>query len=299
MCIASARGVPLHCAKMSDDFYGAFDRDVPARRVQPRARRGLSQRLSPGPRPGHVHHRVPAAAGQDAGLPGGRVRFLPHAADPFAGGGEHREVDRGLAAARQEPAAAVDPDLVEAVCLAHDIGHPPFGHAGERVLNALMEKHGGFEGNAQTLRILTRTIYSYADGTRGGMSPTRALLDGVLKYKRLHSDRAARTGEPFHLRRPGAAPRVLLRHARPGGRAGGRRAEQVPQPRMPDHGPRRRRGLLVLRHRRRRQGAVSHPGARSRRGATGAQLDDIAARRKYLDELLGMLAENGRLASRK
>jgi len=94
---------------------------------------------------------------------------------------------------RQEAAAAVDPDLVEAICLAHDIGHPPFGHAGERALNALMENHGGFEGNAQTLRILTRTVYSYADGKRGGMSPSRALLDGVLKYKRLHRDRGGDT----------------------------------------------------------------------------------------------------------
>jgi len=93
---------------------------------------------------------------------------------------------------RGEPAAAVDPDLLEAVCLAHDIGHPPFGHAGERVLNALMEKHGGFEGNAQTLRILTRTIYSQSRG-RAGMSPTRALLDGVLKYKRPHRDRGTDT----------------------------------------------------------------------------------------------------------
>ncbi len=81
----------------------------------------------------------------------------------------------------------IDPDLLEAICLAHDIGHPPFGHAGERVLNHLMEKHGGFEGNAQTLRILTRTIYNRDEG-RGGMSPSRALLDGVLKYKRLHRD---------------------------------------------------------------------------------------------------------------
>ena len=95
---------------------------------------------------------------------------------------------------RQEAAAAVDPDLVEAICLAHDIGHPPFGHAGERALNALMENHGGFEGNAQTLRILTRTIYNRGEG-RGGMSPSRALLDGVLKYKRLHRDRG---GEHNH-----------------------------------------------------------------------------------------------------
>jgi dGTPase len=92
----------------------------------------------------------------------------------------------------QQPEVRIDPDLLEAICFAHDIGHPPFGHSGERVLNELMEPHGGFEGNAQTLRILTRTIFSGAK-ERGGMSPTRALLDGVLKYKRLHRDRGAAT----------------------------------------------------------------------------------------------------------
>ena len=86
------------------------------------------------------------------------------------------------------PEVRIDPDLLEAICLAHDIGHPPFGHAGERALNELMQPYGGFEGNAQTLRILTRTIYSGPD-SRGGMSPSRALLDGVLKYKRLYRDR--------------------------------------------------------------------------------------------------------------
>ena len=81
----------------------------------------------------------------------------------------------------------IDPDLVEAVCLAHDLGHPPFGHAGESTLNRLMQHHGGFEGNAQTLRMLTEIIYS--DGpARSGMSPTRALMDGVLKYKACMSE---------------------------------------------------------------------------------------------------------------
>jgi dGTPase len=79
----------------------------------------------------------------------------------------------------------VDPDLVEAACLAHDIGHPPFGHAGERSLHQLMADHGGFEGNAQTLRLLTETIFAH--GTRG-MNPSRALLDAVLKYKTLYAD---------------------------------------------------------------------------------------------------------------
>src|ERR1700716_3863101 len=48
----------------------------------------------------------------------------------------------------------VDPDLVEAVCLAHDLGHSPFGHAGERALHQLMRNSGGFEGNAQSLRLI-------------------------------------------------------------------------------------------------------------------------------------------------
>ena len=74
----------------------------------------------------------------------------------------------------------IDPDLVEAACLAHDIGHPPFGHAGERVLHRLMAGHGGFEGNAQTLRLLTETIWGDT-----GMDPTRAFLDATLKYKTL------------------------------------------------------------------------------------------------------------------
>jgi dGTPase len=78
----------------------------------------------------------------------------------------------------------IDSDLVEAVCLAHDLGHPPFGHSGERTLQELMARWGGFEGNAQTLHLLTQTLYQDRSGVRG-MQPTRALLDGVLKYKTL------------------------------------------------------------------------------------------------------------------
>jgi dGTPase len=78
----------------------------------------------------------------------------------------------------------IDGDLVEAVCLAHDLGHPPFGHSGERTLQELMLPWGGFEGNAQTLHLLTDTLHLDDRGPRG-MQPTRALLDGVLKYKAL------------------------------------------------------------------------------------------------------------------
>jgi dGTPase len=86
--------------------------------------------------------------------------------------------------------AFIDPDLVESACLAHDLGHPPFGHTGERTLHRVMAPYGGFEGNAQTLRILTQTIFNEG---REGMNPTRALLDGVLKYKTLFAeDRTAK-----------------------------------------------------------------------------------------------------------
>lgn len=79
----------------------------------------------------------------------------------------------------------IDAELVEAACLSHDLGHPPFGHAGERTLNHLMAPWGGFEGNAQTLRLLGERIFS---AKRTGMDPTRAFADSVLKYKSLWSE---------------------------------------------------------------------------------------------------------------
>jgi dGTPase len=83
-----------------------------------------------------------------------------------------------------EPGFAIDVDLCEAAALAHDIGHPPFGHAGEGTLHRLMRDHGGFEGNAQTLRLIGQTIFTSGGGRRG-LNPTRALIDGIMKYKTL------------------------------------------------------------------------------------------------------------------
>jgi dGTPase len=90
----------------------------------------------------------------------------------------------------------IDADLVEAVCLSHDLGHPPFGHSGERTLQELMADWGGFEGNAQTLHLLTGTMYQNEHGVRG-MQPTRALLDGVLKYKKLRREFAEAPANHF------------------------------------------------------------------------------------------------------
>ena len=76
----------------------------------------------------------------------------------------------------------VDENLTEAIALAHDLGHPPFGHIGENILNDLMIKHGhqGFDHNIQTLRILTLLEKKYA--LFDGLNLTFETLDGVLKH---------------------------------------------------------------------------------------------------------------------
>jgi dGTPase len=176
---------------MSDDFYGAFDRECFRDAFNPERR-----------------HDYRSVFHQDRD----RIMFSPafrrlQAKTQVFQAGEYdfyrTRLTHSLEVSRiaesiaiwlrgAHPKVRVDFHLLEGIFLAHDIGHPPFGHAGERVLNELMEPYGGFEGNAQTLRILTQTIYSRTRG-RGGMSPSRALLDGVLKYKRLYRDRGGDT----------------------------------------------------------------------------------------------------------
>lgn len=74
----------------------------------------------------------------------------------------------------------LDEDLAETLSLAHDIGHPPFGHAGETALNAVMEAYGGFDHNAQALRVLTKLEHRYP--AFDGLNLTWESLEGVIKH---------------------------------------------------------------------------------------------------------------------
>ena len=92
-----------------------------------------------------------------------------------------------------ESSTGLDPDVVEAACLAHDLGHPPFGHTAEEELNRLTEAIGGFEGNAQSFRIVTKL--AFRKKSVQGLDLTRATLAALLKYPWLRGENKKKEGK--------------------------------------------------------------------------------------------------------
>src|ERR1700756_524666 len=113
--------------------------------------------------------------------------FIPHEGDHYRTRLTHTlevtQIARSLARA-----LGLDEDLAEGSALAHDLGHPPFGHAGERALDRCLAQHGGFDHNAQTLRIVTALERRYA--AFDGLNLTWETLEGLVKHNGPLTDRA-------------------------------------------------------------------------------------------------------------
>ena len=109
-------------------------------------------------------------------------------------------------------ALGLDEDLAEALALAHDLGHPPFGHAGERALDDALGRYGGFDHNAQALRVVTELERRYAEFD--GLNLTWETLEGLVKHNGPLTDRAGQPIAPLsRTRRAGGDPRL---HEDPG-----------------------------------------------------------------------------------
>src|SRR5256714_803722 len=112
---------------------------------------------------------------------------------------EVQQIARALARA-----LGLDEDLAEALALAHDLGHPPFGHAGERALDRCLAAYGGFDHNAQTLRVVTLIERRYAEFD--GLNLTWETLEGIVKHNGPLTDRA---GAPIGRYRAAGLPQAI------------------------------------------------------------------------------------------
>jgi dGTPase len=163
----------------SDDVRTPFQHDRDRLIYSSALRRlsGVTQVVSPGT--GHVFHNR-----------------LTHSLQVAQVGRRLAERLLRLFPTESQAVGGIDPDVVEAACLAHDLGHPPFGHTAEEKLNELARDFGGFEGNAQSFRIVTEL--AFRDLHYSGLDLTRATLAALLKYPWL------RFGNPKKLKKWGA-----------------------------------------------------------------------------------------------
>ena len=203
------RGAPTPSA-MQNTFYTAFDAETLGRAAQAR----LPQRVSGRPRPRHPCARLSQAPVEDAGVPvaanttstarGSRTRWR------WRRSGARSAITCAAAAGRCATISTSTPTWSRPSAWRTTSGIRRSGTPGERTLQELMRPYGGFEGNAQTLHLLTETIYQNESGVRG-MQPTRALLDGVLKYKKLFGEFPAPPPQHFLYDPQRVVPRLRLR----------------------------------------------------------------------------------------
>ena len=183
-------------------------------------------------------------------------RLRPQPADALARGRAGRS--------RARPSLGLDPDVVDTACLAHDLGHPPFGHNGEQALNEWAADIGGFEGNAQTLRLLTRLEPKVFGRRRPQLraqphprEPRRELQVPVARASPACADPAGR--QKFGFYEDDIAVFAWLRAGAPGA---------APLHRGAGHGPLRRHRLLGARLRGRHRQRLPRRRRRSARAST-------------------------------
>ena len=157
-------------------------------------------------------------------------------------------------------ALRLDEDLAEAVALAHDLGHPPFGHAGEEALHAAMKPFGGFDHNAQTLRIVTKLEGRYAEFD--GLNLTWETLEGIVKHNGPLLERRPRARPTCRRRSSNTAATTISSSTAMPGRGAGRGAGRRHRLQQPRH--RRRAARRAVRARRSARAAAGRRDVRAR-----------------------------------
>jgi len=160
-------------------------------------------------------HRTPFARDRDRIIHCQAFRRLKHKTQVFVyHEGDHyrtrltHTIEVAQVARSIARALGLDEDLAEALALAHDLGHTPFGHAGERELDQLMRPFGGFDHNAQSLRILTRLERRYA--SFDGLNLTWETLEGLVKH---NGPLVNREGDPVGRYRTHGLPEAIIDYA--------------------------------------------------------------------------------------